>query len=85
MPARRASAGHNIAGASRVHKSNGSNHSISAQPPVMQPSNIPYASSTNIPASPQQKVVQVLINRLKNKVRGFPVLPMLVLVLAADA
>ncbi|RPD66792.1 hypothetical protein L226DRAFT_452976 [Lentinus tigrinus ALCF2SS1-7] len=67
MPARRASAGHNIASAPRVHRSNGSNHSISAQSPVVQPSNIPYASSASIPASPQQKVVQVLINRLKNK------------------
>ncbi|KAI0737738.1 hypothetical protein C8Q80DRAFT_1276173 [Daedaleopsis nitida] len=67
MPVRRASAGHNIASTSRVHRSNGSNHSISAQSPLMQPSSLPYASSTNIPASPQQKVVQVLINRLKNK------------------
>ncbi|KAI0355329.1 hypothetical protein OH77DRAFT_1424817 [Trametes cingulata] len=67
MPARRASAGHNIANSSRVHRSNGSNHSISAQSPVLQPQNLPYASSTNIPPSPQQKVVQVLINRLKNK------------------
>ncbi|KAI0682638.1 hypothetical protein C8Q76DRAFT_763440 [Earliella scabrosa] len=67
MPARRASASHNIASTSRVHRSNGSNHSISAQSPIVQPSNLPYASSTNIPASPQQKVVQVLINRLKNK------------------
>ncbi|KAI0677196.1 hypothetical protein C8Q78DRAFT_1180405 [Trametes maxima] len=67
MPARRASAGHNIANSSRVHRSNGSNHSISAQSPILQPQNLPYASSTNIPPSPQQKVVQVLINRLKNK------------------
>ncbi|TBU46391.1 hypothetical protein BD309DRAFT_622853 [Dichomitus squalens] len=65
MPARRASAGHNIASTSRVHRSNGSNHSISAQSPVLQSSNLPYSS--NIPPSPQQKVVQVLINRLKNK------------------
>ncbi|KAI8982739.1 hypothetical protein BD414DRAFT_515918 [Trametes punicea] len=67
MPARRASAGHNIANSSRVHRSNGSNHSISAQSPVLSPLNLPYASSTNLPPSPQQKVVQVLINRLKNK------------------
>ncbi|KAI0371618.1 hypothetical protein BV20DRAFT_1017123 [Pilatotrama ljubarskyi] len=67
MPARRASAGHNVANSSRVHRSNGSNHSISAQSPVLQPQNLPYASSTNIPPSPQQKVVQVLINRLRNK------------------
>ncbi|KAH9854976.1 hypothetical protein C2E23DRAFT_883516 [Lenzites betulinus] len=33
----------------------------------MQPQNLPYGSSTNLPPSPQQKVVQVLINRLKNK------------------
>ncbi|KAL7282669.1 hypothetical protein ACG7TL_004142 [Trametes sanguinea] len=67
MPARRASAGPNIANSSRVHRSNGSNHSISAHSPVLSPHNLPYASSTNIPPSPQQKVVQVLINRLKNK------------------
>ncbi|KAI0775878.1 hypothetical protein BD413DRAFT_470082 [Trametes elegans] len=67
MPARRASAGHNIGNSSRVHRSNGSNHSISAQSPTLQPQNLPYASSTNIPPSPQQKVVQVLINRLRNK------------------
>ncbi|OJT11370.1 Neurofibromin, partial [Trametes pubescens] len=68
MPARRTSAGNNIASSSRVHRSNGSNHSISAQSPVLQAHNLPYASSTtNIPPSPQQKVVQVLINRLKNK------------------
>ncbi|KAI0638553.1 hypothetical protein C8Q77DRAFT_1047292 [Trametes polyzona] len=67
MPARRASAGHNIASSSRVHRSNGSNHSISAQSPVLHPQNLPYAASTNLPPSPQQKVVQVLINRLKNK------------------
>ncbi|CDO69579.1 hypothetical protein BN946_scf184759.g19 [Trametes cinnabarina] len=67
MPARRASAGPNVANSSRVHRSNGSNHSISAQSPVISPQNLPYASSTNIPPSPQQKVVQVLINRLKNK------------------
>ncbi|KAI1796034.1 hypothetical protein LXA43DRAFT_649826 [Ganoderma leucocontextum] len=65
MPPRRASASHNIASTSRVHKSNGSNHSISAQSPVLQHANLPY--SNNIPPSPQQKVVQVLINRLRNK------------------
>ncbi|KAI0329579.1 hypothetical protein GY45DRAFT_1324865 [Cubamyces sp. BRFM 1775] len=66
MPARRASAGVNM-GSSRNHRSNGSNHSISAQSPILSSQNLPYASSTNIPPSPQQKVVQVLINRLKNK------------------
>ncbi|TFY54349.1 hypothetical protein EVJ58_g8920 [Rhodofomes roseus] len=69
MPARRASAAaQNIAGAvSRVHKSNGSNHSVSG-PSSLAPSsqNAPYSSSS-IPTTPQQKVVYVLVNRLKSK------------------
>lgn len=70
MPARRASAAaQNIASAvSRVHKSNGSNHSVSG-PSSLAPSsqNAPYSSSS-LPATPQQKVVYVLVNRLKSKV-----------------
>ncbi|KAH9927288.1 uncharacterized protein B0H18DRAFT_1161603 [Fomitopsis serialis] len=69
MPARRASAAaQNIASAaSRVHKSNGSNHSMSG-PSSLAPSssNAPYSSSS-IPITPQQKVVYVLVNRLKSK------------------
>ena len=69
-PTRRASAGHGVASSSsRVHRSNGSNHSISAPSPILPPQNLPYAAA-NAPPSPQQKVVQVLINRLKNKVRS---------------
>ncbi|KAH9939229.1 uncharacterized protein BXZ73DRAFT_88953 [Epithele typhae] len=67
-PSRRASAGHGVASSSsRVHRSNGSNHSISAQSPVVPQQTLPYS---NIPHSPQQKVVQVLINRLKNKLEA---------------
>ncbi|GBE80125.1 hypothetical protein SCP_0213280 [Sparassis crispa] len=67
MPPRRASAAHNVASSStRAHRSNGSNHSISGQSPVVQSQNLPY-SSNSIPATPQQKVVYVLVNRLKNK------------------
>ncbi|KAH9948737.1 hypothetical protein B0H21DRAFT_787622 [Amylocystis lapponica] len=71
MPVRRASAGHNVASSSsRVHRSNGSNHSISAQTsqsPSIQAHSLPYGSSGTLPATPQQKVVYVLVNRLKNK------------------
>ncbi|KAH8096624.1 hypothetical protein BXZ70DRAFT_945419 [Cristinia sonorae] len=63
MPVRRPSAaGHSST--SRVHRSNGSNHSVSGPSPLHSSSSLPY---TNQPATPQQKVVHVLVNRLKNK------------------
>ncbi|TCD61394.1 Ras GTPase activating protein ira2 [Steccherinum ochraceum] len=46
--------------------SNGSNHSVSGQSPLNSSSNLPYGSS-NVPATPQQRIVHVLVNRLKNK------------------
>ncbi|EMD40361.1 hypothetical protein CERSUDRAFT_148314 [Gelatoporia subvermispora B] len=68
MPSRRASAGHSAAApSSRVHRSNGSNHSVSAQSPLISQQSLPFSASSGLPSSPQQKVVQVLVNRLKNK------------------
>ncbi|KAL4251095.1 Ras-GAP domain-containing protein [Abortiporus biennis] len=69
MPTRRASAAsHNpINSAARVHRSNGSNHSVSGQSPLNSSHNLPYNTAGGMPATPQQKVVYVLVNRLKNK------------------
>ena len=69
MPPRRASAsaGHINSvvpslSTSRLHRSNDS-HPFTTSPPH----SAPYASSS-VSTSPQQKVVQILVNRLKNKV-----------------
>ncbi|OCH94514.1 hypothetical protein OBBRIDRAFT_722708 [Obba rivulosa] len=67
-PVRRASAGHGAAASNtRMHRSNGSNHSVSAQSPLVSQQSLPFSASSGQPSSPQQKVVQVLVNRLKNK------------------
>ena len=70
MPTRRASAaGHNTGNPpTRVHRSNGSNHSVSAQSPLNSSPSLSYSNTSSMPATPQQKVVYVLVNRLKNKV-----------------
>ncbi|PCH40763.1 hypothetical protein WOLCODRAFT_88808 [Wolfiporia cocos MD-104 SS10] len=76
MPVRRPSAtAHNLnitsaSSSARVHRTNGSNHSvsaISASTTLAVSQNLPYTSGSSIPATPQQKVVYVLVNRLKNK------------------
>lgn len=73
LPARRASAAgaahaHNTG---RVHRSNGSNTSVASPTPVVH--NSPYSSATSASNggsnTAQQKMVVVLVNRLKNKVR----------------
>lgn len=69
MPVRRPSASlggfitsNNNPVSSRVHKSSESHHLLSG---LTQPHSILHSGGL---ANPQQKVVQVLINRLKNKV-----------------
>ncbi|KAH7931340.1 hypothetical protein BV22DRAFT_1124264 [Leucogyrophana mollusca] len=67
MPIRRpsASAGHANPGPSlsRAHRSNDSHHAFTSNGPP-QPPSIAYSAAS---ATPQQKVVQALINRIKNK------------------
>src|ERR1700733_13989081 len=70
MPIRRPSASaahgssHHTSGASRSHRSNVSHHNVAVTGPA-QPPSIAYSAAS---ATPQQKIVQALINRLKNKV-----------------
>jgi hypothetical protein len=69
MPIRRPSASaahgssHHTSGASRSHRSNVSHHNVAVTGPA-QPPSIAYSAAS---ATPQQKIVQALINRLKNK------------------
>lgn len=66
MPIRRpsASVGHsNNAGSARVHKSTDSHHAFVATSSSQQHSLLSLGAS----ATPQQKIVQVLVNRLKHK------------------
>ena len=68
MPIRRpsASAGHPIfaQSSSKAHKSNDSHHGLGNG--FTQPPSVAYSAAS---ATPQQKNVQALINRIKNKVR----------------
>lgn len=70
MPVRRPSASTGLGSATtsstRVHKSNDS-HPTFAGASTTQSHSINSIGAT---ATPQQKIVQVLVNRLKNKVRG---------------
>ncbi|KAH7916805.1 hypothetical protein BJ138DRAFT_1121610 [Hygrophoropsis aurantiaca] len=67
MPIRRpsASAGHATPGPSisRAHRSNDSHHALASNGPIPPPS-IAYSAAS---ATPQQKIIQALINRIKNK------------------
>ncbi|EIW76207.1 hypothetical protein CONPUDRAFT_64047 [Coniophora puteana RWD-64-598 SS2] len=68
MPIRRpsASAGHavNAHNGPRQHRSNDSHHGFMSTGPSQQPPSVAYSSPN---ATPQQKIVQALINRIKNK------------------
>ncbi|KAI0080777.1 hypothetical protein K474DRAFT_1717515 [Panus rudis PR-1116 ss-1] len=65
MPIRRASAASHVQGSSatRVHRTNGSNYSVSG--PSLHPSGMNVHNPA--PATPQQKVISILVTRLKNK------------------
>lgn len=67
MPIRRASAsaGHTTPSSSRAHRSNDSHHGLGNG--LTQPPSVAYSAAS---ATPQQKNVQALINRIKNKVRS---------------
>lgn len=72
MPARRASTAATTQphAAGRVHRSNGSNTSVAGPSPTVIHGSSPYSSTSNGAAAagtPQQKMVVVLINRLKAK------------------
>ncbi|KAI0686496.1 hypothetical protein BC835DRAFT_1523052 [Cytidiella melzeri] len=73
MPVRRSSAagGHYSANNSsgRVHRSNGSNHSVAIHPVASMASHtsLPFSSGPNGSTNIQHKIVETLVNRLKDK------------------
>jgi hypothetical protein len=80
MPIRRPSASGALTSSanSRAHRSNDSHHGYPGNAP-RQPVAVPATSPgiAGATATPQQKVVQVLVNRLKNKVIEIPFFPCL--------
>jgi hypothetical protein len=79
MPIRRPSASGALTSSanSRAHRSNDSHHGYpgNVRQPVAVPASTPGIAGAT--ATPQQKVVQVLVNRLKNKVIEIPCFPRL--------